>query len=148
LELALSLAREIVEISDRSTTGTFQVLGYRFLGMTQYLMGQNREALDSLQQAERYRDPNRQKLLGYQFGQDPILSILSAQVLQLAHLGLVEQAARVSDELRAELPRHDHVPTVAASMILGVVSLDSVLDDLEACERHSAELVAYCGEKI
>jgi len=33
-------------------------------------------------------------------------------------------------------------------MILGVVSLDSVLDDLEACERHSAELVAYCGEKI
>ena len=60
--------------------------------MTQYLMGQNREALDSLQQAERYRDPNRQKLLGYQFGQDPILSILSAQVLPLAHLGLVESA--------------------------------------------------------
>ncbi|HZZ25408.1 MAG TPA: adenylate/guanylate cyclase domain-containing protein [Roseiarcus sp.] len=147
LELALSLAREIVEISDRSTTGTFQVLGYRLLGVTQTYMGRNREALHSLQQAERYRDPNRQKLPGYQFGEDPILSILSARVLPLALLGLVEQAAKASDVLRAELPRHNHVPTVAFSMILGVVSLDAVLDDLEACERHSAELVAYCGEK-
>ena len=147
LELALSLAREIVEISDRSTTGTFQVLGYRFLGVTQSFMGRNREALDSLRQAERYRDPNRQRLPNYRFGEDPIISIHSAQVLPMALLGLVEQAAKVSDELRAELPRHDHVPTVAFSMILGVVSLDAVLDDLEACERHSAELVAYCGEK-
>jgi class 3 adenylate cyclase/tetratricopeptide (TPR) repeat protein len=147
LELALSLACEIVEISDRSATGTFQVLGYRFLGITQSFMGRNREALDSLRQAERHRDPNRQRLPSYRFGEDPIISIHSAQVLPMALLGLVEQAARVSDELRAELPRYDHVPTVAFSMILGVVSLDSVLDDLEACERHSAELVAYCGEK-
>ena len=145
-ERALSLAREIVEIADRATRADFQILGYRYLGQTQFFMGQYRDALESLRRAEWYRDPSRHKLLSSWFQEDPSLLVRCLLTWPLAVLGLVDQAVKIRDDVQAELTGHDHAPSVAAAMASGVGFDLLLLDDLEACERHGAELVAYCVE--
>jgi predicted ATPase len=57
------------------------------------------------------------------------------------------QAARVSEQVRAELRSHGHAHTVALCNFFAVVWPEFWSGDFEACERHSAELVAYCTEK-
>ncbi|ESW76739.1 hypothetical protein X772_31885 [Mesorhizobium sp. LSJC280B00] len=59
MEDAFALARQIVEFADRQVDPTFKLVAYRLLGTTQVLTGRSREALESLQSAERYRDPDR-----------------------------------------------------------------------------------------
>ncbi len=49
--------------------------------------------------------------------------------------------------MHAELTRHTHAPTVAACLGVGEVMPQLLLGDFEACEGHSAELVAYCTKK-
>ena len=65
-------------------------------------------ALESLQQAERYRDPVQQKPLSYRFGNDPGLAVLCFKIWALMFLGLPDQAARISEQVLAELPSHGH----------------------------------------
>jgi predicted ATPase len=48
--------------------------------------------------------------------------------------------------LQAELSNHKHAATVAVCNFF-VQWLELLSRDFEACERHSAELVAYCAEK-
>ncbi|MGA2792865.1 MAG: hypothetical protein ABSE69_04925 [Roseiarcus sp.] len=146
-ELALALARQIVEIADRQDDTTCRLVGHRQLATVQVLMGQHREALESLQRAERDRDPNRQRLLSYRFGYDPGLAVLCWKICALVLLGLFDQAARVSENVRVELPSHSHAPTVAACRSLAEAYPQLWSGDYEACERHSAEIVAYCTEK-
>jgi class 3 adenylate cyclase len=67
---ALALAREIVEVADRQADTTYRLVAYRLLGTVQGLAGQTRDGLASLEQAERYRDPERDKRLSYLFGLD------------------------------------------------------------------------------
>ena len=76
---ALALARQIVEVADRQDDLIYRLVGYRFLGTPQIHMGQNREGFESLQQAERYREPHREKLLSYRFGYDPGLAVLCVE---------------------------------------------------------------------
>ena len=110
---ALALARQIVEVADRHDDTTYRLLGYRALGATLLTTGQNRAALESVQQAERYRDPVRQKLLSYRFGFDPSLAVLCYKIWALTFLGLHNQAQRVREQVRAELANHRHAPTFA-----------------------------------
>ena len=147
MEPALAVARQFVEISDQQDDTTYRVVGYRLLGMIQVWIGHPREGLGNLEQAERYRDPVRQKLLSYRFSTDPGLAALGYKIWALAFLGLLEKAARVSEQLRAELPGHGHAPTVAVCTFLAVVWPEFVLRDFSACERHSTELTVYCAEK-
>jgi predicted ATPase len=49
--------------------------------------------------------------------------------------------------VRDELGGHRHAPTVASGTFFAVIYPEFLLGDFEACERHSAELVAYCVEK-
>src|SRR5208337_3885174 len=102
---------------------------------------------ESLQQAERYREPHREKLLSYRFGYDPGLAVLCWKVFALTALGRLSQAAQISEQVRAELSSHTHAPTVAACTCVAAVMPELRLGDFEACERHSAKLVAYCTEK-
>ncbi len=110
-------------------------------------MGRNREALENLEQAETYRDPARQKQLSYRFGYDPGLIGLCYKAMTLFMLGLPDQAARVRDQVRMEAADHDHAPTVALCRFFTTVWPEYLFGDLEACERQSAELVAYCIDK-
>ena len=57
------------------------------------------------------------------------------------------QAARASDRVRAELAGHGHAPPVAMCTFAAIVFPELLLGDFDACERHSAELVAYCADK-
>jgi tetratricopeptide (TPR) repeat protein len=146
LEPALALAHEIVAVANRQDDTIYRLVGYRILGMTQVYMGRNREGLESLQQCERYSDPVRQKQLSYRFGTDPGLAALCYKIRALQYLGLHDQARRVTEQVLAELPSHGHAFTVA--LCNGTVMLgEHLLGDLEACERHSVELVTYCAEK-
>jgi class 3 adenylate cyclase len=147
MEPALVLARQIVEIADRQDDATYRLVGYRLLGAIQALTGKHREALESLQLAEQYRDPSRQKMLSYRFGFDLGLAVKCRKILALLFLGLHNQAAQVSDQVRAELPGHGHASTVAMCTFRAIVFPEFLLGDFEACERHSAELVAYCADK-
>ena len=147
LEPAFALAQQIVEVADRQDDTTCWLVGYRLLGTMQVLTGQHREALESLRQAEQYRDPSRQKLLSYRFATDPGLAVLCYNIQALLFLGCLDQAARVSEEVRAELPGHGHPTTVATCTFFALVWPELLYGDLETCERHSAELVAYCAEK-
>jgi hypothetical protein len=147
MEPALALARQIVENANRQADTTYRLVGYRLLGAVQVWTGQHREALKSLQQAEGYHDPARQKLLSYRFGTDPGLAILNFKIWALMLLGFPDQAARVREQVRAELPSHGHANTVATCKLFAEVFPELLYGDIEACERHSAELVAYCTEK-
>jgi hypothetical protein len=111
------------------------------------LTGQNRAALESLKQAERYRDPVRQKLLSSSLVVDPGLVVLSYKIWTLLSLGLHDQAARAREQALLEMRSHNHAFTVANSTFFVVVWPEFLLGDLDACERCSAELVAYCTEK-
>ena len=102
----------------------------------------------SLQKGNEYRDPRRQRAVSYRFGWDPSLAILCFEVLVRLSLGLLDSAAQISAQMRAELqgsrPRHHdrHLRHFARG-----TWPKAVLDDLEGLERDSAELVAYCAEK-
>ena len=139
-----ALARQFVDLADRQDDPTYRLVGRRLLGTVQFYMGRNREALDNLQQAERCRDPTRQKQLSYRFGYDPGLSALCYKAMALFMLGLPDQAAGVSDQVRREARDHDHAPTVAFCQFFTTIWPELLFGDIEACERHSAELVAYC----
>jgi class 3 adenylate cyclase len=147
MEPALVLAGQIVEVADRQDDTTCKLVGYRDLGTMQFWTGQNREALKSLQQAERYSDPSRQKMLSYLFGYDPSLAVKCYKIWALLFLGLHDQAAPLREQVWAELRGHGHAPTVAICTFMTAVFPELLLGDFEASERHSAELVAHCIEK-
>jgi class 3 adenylate cyclase len=147
MEPALVLARQFVAVADRQDDPIYRLVGYRLVGTIQVFMGQNREALESLQEAERYRDPSREKLLSYRFGLDPGLAVLCYRIWALTFLGLLNQAARVSKQVRAELRSHGHAHTVAFCNFFAVIWPEFWSGDFEACERHSVEQVAYCTGK-
>ena len=65
--------------------------------------------------------PIRQKLLSYRFGTDPGLAVLCFKMWALLFLGLPDQAARISEQVLAELPSHGHAPTVALCNFFAVV---------------------------
>jgi class 3 adenylate cyclase len=146
-ELALDVARQMVEVAERQHDTTYQMVGHRLVGTMHVFMGQPRAALESLRLAERYRDPIQQKLLSYRFGTDPGLAVLCFKIWALMFLGLPDQAARISEQALAELPGHGHAQTVALCNFWATVFPESTFGDLEACERHSAELFAYCADK-
>ena len=113
LEPALALARQIVEVANRQDDTTYLIIGYLRLGIMSLFTGQNREALESLQHAEQYRDPVRQRLLSYRFGVDPGLAVLCWTAYALRFLGLPDRAARVRERVLTELATHGHAQTVA-----------------------------------
>jgi class 3 adenylate cyclase/DNA-binding response OmpR family regulator len=147
MEPALALAREFVAVAERQDDTIYRLVGHRLVGMIQVMMGRNREALVSLQQCERYSDPVRQKKLSYRFGTDPGLAARCYKTLTLQFLGLNDQAARETEQVLAELPSHGHAFTVALCNGVLLPALELHFGDLEACERHSVELVTYCVEK-
>src|SRR5271170_2547869 len=106
LESALELGREFVEAAERQDETYYRLVGYRMFAMMQIAMGQNREALKNLQRAVRLRDPSVHKPIGFRFSTDPGLSALCSKIWVLSSLGLHDQAARVRELVRAELPDH------------------------------------------
>jgi hypothetical protein len=147
MEPAFDLARQIIEVAERQDDPIYYLVGYRLLGTLQFYAGQNREALATLQKGRKYRDPRRQRPISYRFGWDPTLAVLCFEVLVRLSLGLLDSAAQISEEARAEFEDHAHPPSVATSTFCGVTWPKAVLADLEGLERDSAELVAYCAEK-
>jgi tetratricopeptide (TPR) repeat protein len=147
LESALALARQMVEVADRQDDPIYSLVGYRLLATTQLYMGQNRKALETLQHAERYRDPSREELVSYRFGYDPGLGVLVWKINAMNMLGLHFRAAQVSEQVMALLPSRKHAATVAACTYLARVMPAFWLGDFEACERRCAEVIAYCIEK-
>jgi class 3 adenylate cyclase/tetratricopeptide (TPR) repeat protein len=147
IEPAHALARQIVDFAERQGDATYKLIGHRLLGTTLLLMGRNREALEILETAERYRDPVRHRQLSYRFGNDPGLAVLGYKSWALLFLGRLDDAAKVGEQIKADLAGHGHAPTIAFCRFFSIVLPDLVSGDDEACERHSAELVAYCEEK-
>ncbi|SDT07801.1 adenylate/guanylate cyclase domain-containing protein [Bradyrhizobium canariense] len=143
---AFDLARQIIDIAERQDDPTYYLVGYRLLGTLQFYAGQNRDALESLRKGGKYRDPRRQRALSYRFGWDPSLAVVCYEVLVRLSLGLFDSAARLSEEVRAELLDHPHPPTIATVTFCGGTWPKAVLADLKGLERDSAALVAYCTE--
>ncbi len=147
MTLALNLARQYAAVADRQTDPTFRMIGHRILATSLIAVGEHAEAQSELAEAERYRDPDRQKALSYRFGQDPGLSVLCYKVWVCWFLGLPGQAARLGEKVLAELPDHDHANTVAYCTYWTGAQFALIADDHEAAARHAAALIAWCGEK-
>src|SRR5450631_503768 len=147
LQEALDFAHQIIEVAERQDDPTYRVVGYRQLGTLQFYAGQNREALQSLQEGNQYRDPRRQRALGYRFSWDQGLALLSFEVLVRLSLGLLDSAAELGEQVRIELLSHRHATTVASATFSSQTWPKLVLGDIESLERESAELAAYCAEK-
>ena len=147
MEPALVLARQMTQEAERQDDDLYRLVGYRFLGPAQQLTGQNRAALETLQKAERYRESDREKQVVAKFGYDPAITVLCWKTSALIFLGRLGEAERLSEKLRAELRSHGQAQIVAACTFFALVWPAFLLDDVEACERHSAALVAYCAEK-
>jgi len=147
LEPAHALARQIVEFAEKQEDATYKLVGHRLLGTTLVLMARNREALENLERAEAYRDPSRHRLLSYRFANDPGLAILCYKIWTLSALGRFDEAARVAEQVQAEVDEHPHAPTVAFCNFFAFVYPLHVSDDYERCENRCDELIAYCEEK-
>jgi class 3 adenylate cyclase/tetratricopeptide (TPR) repeat protein len=147
LKQALDFAYQIIEVAERQDDPTYRVVGYRQLGTLQFYAGKNREALQSLQKGNQYCDPRRQRALGYRFSWDQGVALRSFEVLVRLSLGLLDSAAQLSEQVRIELLSHGHATTVASATFSSQTWPKLVLGDLEALERESAELAAYCAEK-
>lgn len=147
LQQASDLAHQIIEVAERQDDPTYQLVGHRMLGTIQMYAGRNREALESMQRARKYRDPSRQRALSYRFGWDPGLAVLCFEVLVRLSLGLLDSAAQISAEVQTELVGHGHATTVASAKFCAGTWPMLVLGDLEGLECDSAALAAYCGEK-
>jgi predicted ATPase len=103
--------------------------------------------LKNLQRGLRLRDPSRQKPIGLRFSIDPGLSALCSKIWVLSSLGLHDQAARVRELVRTELPDHKLPGTVALYMQIALAWPELMYGDLEAAERYAAEHVAFCAER-
>jgi class 3 adenylate cyclase len=147
MQPALELASQIIEVAERQDDPTYRLVAYRMMGTNQYYAGQNREALASLEHGKQYRDPRRQKTMSYRFGWDPSMSILCFEVLVRLSLGLFDSAARLSEQIRAEVDDHEHTTTVASATFCAGTWPEAMLGDLGALERDSAALSAYCAER-
>src|SRR5271165_2027689 len=147
LESALELAREFVEAAERQDGTYYRLVGYRMVASMQIAMGQNREALENLQRALRLRDPSRQRPIGFRFLTDPGLSALCSMIWVLSSLGHHDQAARVRDLVRTELPDHKLPGTIALYMQLALAWPELMYGDFEVAERYAAEHVAFCVER-
>jgi tetratricopeptide (TPR) repeat protein len=147
LEPALELAREFVEAAERQDETYYRLVGYRMLAVMQIPMGRNREALENLQRAMQFYDPSRQKPIGFRFSIDPGVSTLCSKIWVLSTLGLHDQAARVREVVRAELPDHKLPGTIALYMQLALAWPELMYGDFEAAERYAAEHVAFCAER-
>ena len=147
IEPGIALAREIVAVAARQDETTYLMVGYRLLATMLVRAGQNREALTCLEQAERYRDPVRHKLVSYRFANDPGLLVLCYKIWALLFLGFFGQAVRVGEQVRVELAGHGHAPTVAVCNYLAVALPKYLFGDFEAREHDSAEFVGYCAER-
>jgi class 3 adenylate cyclase len=147
MQAAFELAHQIIEVSERQDDPTHRLVAYRMLGTNQYFAGQHREALRTLENGKKYRDPHRQRALSYRFGWDPSLAILAFEGLVLLSLGLIDSAARISEQVRTELSNHYHAATVASATFCVTTWPELVLGDLAGLERDSGELVAYCADK-
>jgi tetratricopeptide (TPR) repeat protein len=147
LQQALDFVHQIIEVAERQDDPTYRVVGYRQLGTLRFYAGKNREALQSLQKGNQYCDPRRQRALGYRFNWDQGLALLSFEVLVRLSLGLLDSAAQLGERVRIELLSHGHATTVASATFSSQTWPKLVLGDLEALERESAELAAYCAEK-
>jgi hypothetical protein len=147
IELALALAGEMLEVARRQGDPTFRVTGNRVLGMLKLEVGQNREALEALQEAERYCEAQSQKPFTYRFGSDPGLNVLNYKIWALAILRLTREATKARAQVLAGLQSQGHSPTVVGGIHWAKVWPHLLWRDLEALERHAEELVAYCNEK-
>ena len=147
LESALELAREFVEAAERQDEPYYRLLGYRILAQMQIAMGQNREALKNLQRAVQLRDPSRKNPIGFRSSIDPGLGMLCSKIWVLSTLGLHDQAARVRELVRTELPDHKLPGTMALYMQLALAWPALMYGDFEAAERYAAEHVAFCVER-
>jgi hypothetical protein len=147
LESARELAREFVEAAERRDEPYYRLLGYRMLAQMQIAMGQNREALKNLQRAVQLRDPSRKNPIGFRSSIDPGLAMLCSTIWVLSTLGLHDQAARVRELIRAELPDHKLPGTIALYMQLALAWPELMYGDLEAAERCAAEHVTFCAER-
>jgi class 3 adenylate cyclase/predicted ATPase len=147
LNQALDFAHQIIEVAERQNDPAYQLIGHRQLGTLQFYAGNFREALANLQKGYTYCDARRQKALSYRFGWDQGIAILSFEVLARLSLGLLDSAARVRDQVHGELASHGHATTIASATFCVTVWPEFALRDVEALERDSAELGAYCAEK-
>jgi class 3 adenylate cyclase/tetratricopeptide (TPR) repeat protein len=147
LDSAQSLSCQMLEIAERQNKATYWLAAYRHHDFTLIHRGRHREGLESFQRAERYRGPDPNKRLSYRFADDPNLAVQCYKISALMALGRVDEAADASDQVRNEAAEHDHFPTVALCVLCATVFPQYLLGDFEACERHSAELVAYSNEK-
>ena len=147
IEPAFKLAHQIIEVSERQNDPAHRLIAYRMLGTNQYFAGQNGEALSSLQNGRRYRDPHHHHTLSFRFGWDPSLAILSFEGLVRLSLGLLDSAAQMSAQVMRELPNHSHAATIASATFCAKTWPELVLGDIDNLERDSAELAAYCAEK-
>src|SRR5271156_3702190 len=147
LESALELGREFVEAAERQDETYYRLVGSRLFAMMQTARGKTREALKNLQRAVRLRDPSFHKPIGFRFSTDPGVSTLCSKIWVLSSLGLHDQAARVRDLVRAELPDHKFPGTIALYMQLALAWPELMYGDLQTAERYAAEHVAFCVER-
>ena len=148
MEPALALAREIVEVADRQDDTIYQLVGYRLLGMIQVWMGRNREALESLQQVRAIprSGPTKTAQLSVRNRSRPRRPLLQDDGRCSSSASTIRRRES-TEQVLAELPSHGHAFTVALCNGMLAAWPELLFGDLEACERHSVELVAYCAEK-
>jgi hypothetical protein len=136
LKPAFVLAQQFVDLAGRLDEPTYQLVGHRLLGTVQFFMGQNREALENLEQAEKNLDPSTQTQLSHRFGQDPGITLLCYKTMTLFMLGRANQAAHLAEEVRMDTGGHYHAQTVAHCRFMTTIWPEFLFGDLVGRGGH------------
>ena len=147
VDAAHALARQMVEVADRQDDTIYRLVGYRLLGTVYVYMGRNREALETLQKAECYRDPIQERPLSYRFGNDPGLTVLCYKIWALNFLGQRVQATKIIEQVMAEISNHADVLTIATCTFHTVTWPSFLFGEPEERALRSAQLVAYSSDR-
>ena len=113
MEPALALARQLVEVADRQDDTTYRLVGYRLLGTMQLLWDRTVKRWKVSNEPSNTAIPAGKGYSAIGLEAIPTSLFLASRYGRWSFLGLHDQAARVREQVRAELSNHKHASTVA-----------------------------------
>ena len=147
MEPALTLAIQFVEVAERNDDTVYRLIGYRLIGTMQAYMGRNREALENVCSAPR----STAIPTGQGFSPTGLEPIRTSAFSRSSYCPLpcwVDMIERRESQSRCGRKcRTTNMRPPSPCVISSRSGLELLNADFEACERHSAELVAFCADK-
>ena len=117
-ETAFELAKQCLDLAERTQDSGMLLEAYRMLNATSYLLGDLISARDYAERGLTLYDPKQHHQNAFLYGQEPGVALYSWLSNQLWHLGYADQALRASLKARSMAAEVDHPYSFAYALTL------------------------------